>query len=141
MGEDRISRLIVEQRNITQLIETLYNEIITLQNSIDERRRALEFLEKFKDIDSDIDILFPLGGGLYLKAYIPKQENIYANVGAQTYLDKSIDDIIPEIKKVIEQLTKMLEERRDALNKLRARYDEITAELAELYFKAGKGTR
>ncbi len=136
MSEERISQLIIEQRNITQLIENIYNEIVTLQNSIEERKRALQFLEKFSELDKDTEVLFPIGGGLYLKANIPKQDTIFANVGAQIYLDKKISEIIPQIKDGIEQLNKLLDERRRLLESLRTRYDEISAELTELYFKA-----
>lgn len=135
MSEEKISKLIVEQRNITQLMENVYNEIVTLQSSIEERRRALQFLEKFSELTGDIEVLFPLGGGLYLKANIPRQETIYTNVGAQIFLDKKISEVIPQIKDAIEQMNRLLEERRKLLDSLRARYDEISAELTELYFK------
>ncbi len=138
MSEEKISRLLIEQRNINQLMENVYSEILSLQNSIEERRRALQFLEKYTELENDTEVLFPIGGGLYLKANIPKQDTIFANVGTQIYLDKKISDIIPQIKEVISQLNKMLEERKKLLESLRARYDEITAELTELYFKASR---
>ncbi len=141
MTEEKISKLLLEQRNITQMMESLYTEIITLQNSIDERRKAIQFLETLSKTDADMDILFSVGGGLYLKALIPKQDEVFANVGAQIYLNKKVSEIIPEIQKVINQLEKLLDERRQALNKLKARYDELSAELTELYFKMERRRR
>ncbi|HIE36749.1 TPA: prefoldin subunit alpha [Candidatus Geothermarchaeota archaeon] len=136
MGEDRLSKLVLEQRNITQLMENVYNEIITLQNSVEERRRALQFLEMFSELNKDLEVLFPIGGGLYLKANIPNQKSIFSNVGGQIFLDKEIEEVIPQIKTSLEKLNKLLEERRQLLNSLKTRYDEISAELTEIYFKA-----
>jgi len=120
--EEKISNLIVEQRNITRIMESLYNEVVTLQSSLEDRRNALRFLEKYGSLDEDMDVLFPVGGGLYLRATIQPRSRIFRSVGAG-------------------DLEKALEERNELLDKYRARYDEITAELSELYFKLQGGER
>ena len=135
MSQEKISQLIVEQRNITQAMEALYSEIVTLENSINDRRRAIEFLEMYMNTDEDVEILLPVGGGLYLHAIVPRQDRVYANIGSQIYLFEKVEETIPKIKDSIEKLSKLLDERRSLLNRLKARYDEITAELTELYFK------
>ncbi len=133
--EEKVSSLIVEQRNINRIMETLYNEILTLQSSIEDRQKALTFIEKYIGFSEDLEILFPLGGGLYINASIKPGEKIYRSVGSGVYLVDEPSKIADIIKKNIEDLSKALEERRNLLEQYRARYDEIAAELSELYFK------
>ncbi len=139
--EERISSLIVEQRNITRIMESLYNEVVTLQTSLEDRRNALRFLEKYGSVEEDMDVLFPVGGGLYLRAVIQPKSKIFRSVGAGVYLTDDVSKVIDVLKKNIEDLEKALEERNELLERYRARYDEITAELSELYFKLQGGER
>ncbi len=139
--EEKISSLIVEQRNINRIMENLYNEIVTLQSSLEDRRQALTFLEKYGEFKEPLDILFPLGGGLYINATIKPDEKIFRSVGSGVYLLDEREKIIEVLKKNIEDLGKALDERRNLLEQYRARYDEISAELSELYFKLQSGQR
>ena len=133
---ERLSQLLNEQRIINQTIEAIYGEVVLLQKALEERHGAKLFLEKYKGIeDETAETLFPIGGGVYVEGSLPVRKKFYVHVGANIYLLKDIDEALEYIDKAINDLGKALNERNKALTDLKSRYDELTAEIGEIYMK------
>ena len=134
--EEKLTQLLNEQRVINQTIEAVYSEVILLQKAIEERRAAKDFLERYKNIEGEMaETLFPIGGGIYTEGNLPIKKRFYVHVGANIYLLKNIDEAIEYIDNSIKDIEKALGERNKALTELKGRYDELTAEIGELYLK------
>lgn len=142
MSREELSVLVYEQRRILDLIEALYNELVTLERSLMENRNALEILNKYKsDIDASIhDTLLPIGGGVYLPVSISRPDRIVVSVGARIYLEKDLDSAIEHVNRSIANLEKVIQDRNNLLNQLRNRYEEISTRIAELQFKMQKAS-
>lgn len=140
MSEADLAALIIEQRRIIELMETIYSEINTLESALREHQNALEILNKYKmDIEQkDYDSLLPIGGGIYLPVNITKPQKMIVRVGAGVFLEKSVDETISYINKSIEKIRRLIDERISTLNQLKNRYEEISSIIAEIQFKLKK---
>ena len=134
--EERLSQLLNEQRLINQTIEAVYSEVLLLQKAIEERRAAKQFLERYKSIENEVaETLLPIGGGIYVESSLPIKKKFYLHVGANIYLLKDISEALEHVGKSINELENALKDRNNTLTELKNRYDELTAEIGELYLR------
>lgn len=140
--EENLAGLVYEQRKIMELIEALYNEVNVLQRSLMEHQNALEILELYKvSKEKRSETLLPVGGGVYLPVKITHPEKVVVGVGANVFLEKSVEEAIQYVNTSMGNIKKAVDDRVKSLEQLKNRYEEISAAIAELQFKmkeAGK---
>lgn len=88
--EDRVNNLVAEIR----VLEGTFNELSGRQNLLEriliETRSSLETLSGLGSTKSE-EVLFPVGGGILLRASPPKTDKVLLNVGANVVVEKSKD--------------------------------------------------
>jgi len=134
-----VRELIIEQQRIEREVERLAQEVALIDRSIGDAEGALSALEAIKKGEAkEDDLLFPVGGGIFLRGKLSEKERVVVNVGSNVFLTKGIEEAINLLKERLNLLNRAKTERVQALSTLRRRYDEIAAILAEERVKAGK---
>ena len=137
--EENLAGLVYEQRQIMNLMEALYNEINVLQRSLIEHQNALEILKMYKSTKQErSETLLPVGGAVYLPVNITHPNKVIVGVGANVFLEKSIEEAIQHVNSSMDNIKKAVDERVKTLEDLKNKYEEISAAIAELQFKMQK---
>ena len=119
-----------------ELVEVLYNEVNVLQRSLVEHQNALEILKLYKSSEQkESETLLPIGGAVYLPVNITRPNKVIVGVGANIFLEKSVEEAIQRVSESMNNIKKAVEDRVKSLEDLKNKYEEISAAIAELQFK------
>lgn len=134
--EEELRRLSVEMRILEQTAETLQARMNMINAVITDLTYAdvtLEGLEKQKE---NAELLIPIGGNSYIKARLENPDKVTVGIGAGVSVEKTLQEARDIIKKRLEDMEKSRSSLQqqfsqvvERINKDRARFEELAAEL------------
>ena len=69
------------------------NEQLNLINlKLEELKSAKAFLDSLKTIDANTELLFPIGGGVFVKGRISNKEYVLMDIGANVIVKRAVSE-------------------------------------------------
>ncbi len=130
MSEREVAKLIEAYASLEEYARLLSERVQLLSRTSNELAIALETLNGVKDLKKDISLLLPLGGQVYGKFKIIDREHVLVNVGANVFMEKSIDGAIKYLSEHKNSIDMELNRSRGELNRVLARLQEIRNRLS-----------
>ena len=91
--------------------ETLQRRIVELELLESEYRKTLETLEFFESIDTDVEALMNLGGGVFAYVDVKNSKKMLVDIGSGIIVEREVKEAIEFVKNKI----KRIEENREKL--------------------------
>ncbi len=117
-----------ELRTLFGQVESLRQQIATIDATILDLATVLETLDYIKEKGKDKTVLVPIGAGNFIRAKIVDTEHVIMGVGGRLSIEATID----EAKAVINERVRALEQLR---LDLRRKLEELNARISELVSK------
>ncbi|MFQ5981172.1 MAG: prefoldin subunit alpha [Candidatus Heimdallarchaeota archaeon] len=132
----QVQQLAVTAEQLRTETDTLQQQLVFLQTSLQQLRGAGESLDELKRREENPSaVLMPVGGGYYVKAQIPATEEILASIGSGIYKSFSLAEGIERAKtqteaveKQIAQIDQLLSEKMAYLNSVNRELESILAQ-------------
>ncbi len=125
----RTNKLEEELRSLFGQVESIRQQIESVDATILDLATVLETLDYIKTRGSDKVVLVPIGAGNFIRAKIIDTEHVIMGVGGRLSIEASVDDA----KELINQRIKSLESLR---LDLRRKLEEINAKIREMLEKS-----
>jgi prefoldin alpha subunit len=103
-----------------------------LQNAIMDQTKAKMTLEHLGKGDTGVDVLLPIGGGVFIDATAKKTTKVLFDVGGGIVIEKTSDDVIDAMDKRIKNLQQTEEKISNMAQKLQTEAAEVTDKAQEL---------
>ena len=117
-----------ELRTLFGQVESLRQQIATIDATILDLATVLETLDYIKEKGRDKTVLVPIGAGNFIRAKVVDTEHVIMGVGGRLSIEATID----EAKAVINERVRALEQLR---LDLRRKLEELNARISELVSK------
>jgi len=120
------------QRQLYQ-IEVYKQQINKLQEELGRiellKLEILKSIESMEGLKESKEILVPLGGGVFVKAVVQDTQRVIVNVGADVFVEKSMEESIADLKKTSEELNEAENKIKEQMAKTLAVIEKLQKEL------------
>jgi len=118
MNEQEKQQKYLEYQIISQQIEQMQQQFTQIQHQMMELVKVNDTLEELKKSDDQREILIPLGAGIFVNGNVSNPKNLITNIGMQTAVNKSVDEVNKLVKEQIQQLNEYTQQIKDEISKL-----------------------
>jgi prefoldin alpha subunit len=139
MSDDRqknLQRIRTEQRMVASNMEVLQQQLEMIQLSLLNYRTGFSVLEELEKATVEEDVLLGVGGSIYIKARLPKENRVTRDIGSGVRVESTIDEAEKDIKERIEALEKRYDSLREEYRKHADYAMTLSATLQQLTAKA-----
>jgi len=120
------------QRQLYQ-IELYKQQINRLQEELGKiellKLEILKSIESMEGLKQSKEVLVPLGGGVFVRAVVEDRDKVIVNVGADVFVEKSIDETIEDLKGSSEELNRAESKIKEQIAKTLAVVEKLQKEL------------
>jgi len=120
------------QRQLYQ-IELYKQQINRLQEELGKiellKLEILKSIESMEGLKQSKEVLVPLGGGVFVRAVVEDRDKVIVNVGADVFVEKSIDETIEDLKGSSEELNRAESRIKEQIAKTLAVVEKLQKEL------------
>ena len=126
MKNEEIQRQLYQIEVYKQQINKLQEELGRIELLKLEILKSIESMEGLKESK---EILVPLGGGVFVKAVVQDTQRVIVNVGADVFVEKSMEESIADLKKTSEELNEAENKIKEQMAKTLAVIEKLQKEL------------
>ena len=126
MKEEEIQRQLYQIELYKQQINRLQEELGKIELLKLEILKSIESMEGLKQSK---EVLVPLGGGVFVRAVVEDRDKVIVNVGADVFVEKSIDETIEDLKGSSEELNRAESKIKEQIAKTLAVVEKLQKEL------------
>ncbi|RLE62292.1 MAG: prefoldin subunit alpha [Thermoprotei archaeon] len=137
MSEEEVAKLVEAYASLEEYARLLSERVQILSRTSSDLAIALETLEGIKDLKEETSILLPLGGQVYGKFRMIDREHVLVNIGANVFMEKTVEDAIEYLNKHKNSVDIELSRSREELNRALSRLQEIRTRLSAQLRKRG----
>ena len=112
-------------------IEDIYTQVELIERLIKEYESVADTLMEMQKLEGGKEALMPIGGNIFLYAFIKNNEKVLARIGSKIYVEKSVAKAIEFVNKKIDELKKNEENLVKAAKEIRQKMDEISKRIRE----------
>ena len=112
--------------------KTLNDQLRLIELQLTEFKSAKELLDSLPNISLDKEVLFPIGGGVYIKGKVANSETVLLDIGADVLSESSVKDAADIASKSINDLTEAKSKIEASLTETLKKSNEIRAILERL---------
>jgi len=112
--------------------KTLNDQLRLIELQLTEFKSAKELLDSLPNISLDKEVLFPIGGGVYIKGKVADSETVLLDVGADVLSESTVKDAAEIAAKSINDLTDAKSKIEASLTETIKKSNEIRAILERL---------
>jgi len=112
--------------------KTLNDQLRLIELQLTEFKSAKELLDSLPNISLDKEVLFPIGGGVYIKGKVADSETVLLDVGADVLSESKVKDAAEIAAKSINDLTDAKSKIESSLTETIKKSNEIRAILERL---------
>lgn len=114
----------------------LSQQITMLQNQIQGVDLSIVTMEAFREIDSEHEVMLPLGTNAYTSAKLLNPKKILHRINREVLIEKDLEVGIEDVKKLLESFQKIDENLRQQLNEVRTKLNELRPQINQIYREA-----
>jgi len=130
--EKKVQQLYMQFQAINQQINELQKQVQMLEETIHEITESKKALDEISRQEKGKEILVPVASGIFAKAEIKEADEFIVNVGANTAVSKSAEDIQKILDKQMADIQKTQNEFIDNIHQLTINAKEIRTHLKGL---------
>jgi len=130
-SEKEIQEKIATLQILQEEAEAIQRRIMELEILENEYRKTLETLEFFKSIDSDVEALMNLGGGVFAYVDVKNSKKMLVDIGSGVVVEREVGEAIEFIKKRIGRIEENQEKMTSMLQQILAQIQRIQQEIAK----------
>uniref|UniRef100_A0A7C3VG14 Prefoldin subunit alpha n=2 Tax=Archaeoglobus fulgidus TaxID=2234 RepID=A0A7C3VG14_ARCFL len=130
-SEKEIQEKIATLQILQEEAEAIQRRIMELEILENEYRKTLETLEFFKSIDSDVEALMNLGGGIFAYVDVKNSKKMLVDIGSGVVVEREVEEAIEFIKKRIGRIEENQEKMTSMLQQILAQIQRIQQEIAK----------
>lgn len=112
--------------------KTLDDQLKLIELQLTEFKSAKELLDSLASLNLDKEVLFPIGGGVYIKGKVANIETVLLDVGADVLSESSVKDAADIAAKSITDLTETKSKIEASLTETVKKTNEIRTILERL---------
>ena len=124
VNEEQMKEKYMQFQAIQQQLEQVNEHLETLTQQNAEVDISINAIKEIGKTEQDNEILAPVANGIFIKAKLLDNKKLVVNVGSDTTVEKTVDEVV-----------KLLEEQRKQMNKKMVEADEIMQELSSQAMK------
>lgn len=114
-------------------LETLERQSVYIQALITEYTKARITMEQLSDIKDSIEILMPIGGGVFVPALSKDTSKVLFAEGADIVVEKPVDDAVKALNKRVEELQKNLVKLDEMAQQIQQKAQKISSTLQDMF--------
>ena len=127
--EKQMQEMYMQLTMMNQQMTELQKQIQSLEESMVEVSESVNGIRELSKLDSDKEILVPIVSGIFAKAELKKTKEFIVNVGANTAVLKSSEEVTSLLDKQLNEMQTTQDNFVDNLQKLTVQAKEIEEEL------------
>jgi len=131
MKDEEVQAYLLQLEEFEKNMNALAAQQDFLRKSLEEHAKAQETLKNFTQIQQEAEILIPLGAGTFIPGYVKKSEHVIINVGADIFIDTTLENAIEMLDKRIKSLTEAAQKVVQQMNAIEREAGRITNLLRE----------
>lgn len=129
-SEREVQEKIATLQILQEEAETLQRRLVELEILENEYRKTLETLEFFESIDTDVEALMNLGGGVFAYVDVKNSKKMLVDIGSGVVVEREVGEAIDFVKKKIKKIEESQEKMTSMLQQILAQAQKIQQELA-----------
>lgn len=134
-----LQKILLDLRESQQRAQGLQSQMNLLSNSVEEIENTIETIQGIKKLDSETDILVPIGGNSFLKAKLIETNKVLSGFGAELVAERNPDQAIEFLEGQKKEFNESIERARGELEKLSQHIEDLRPKAEELMAKAEGG--
>ena len=127
-----LQQLYIEQQMVAQNIENGQDRLEVTQLYLSNYEKGLEVLNQLNRQDTESELFFNIGGGLFIEARITQPVKIISDLGSGTRVEVNREQAIENAKEVIQRLQEQRDSLQENLERLNARAVQLNARMQEM---------
>ena len=130
--EEELQKYMVTIEQCKEQLNALENQFNMLQNAIIEQTKAKITIDNLGKLKNDMEIMMPVGGGIFVNATAKKTSKVLMDVGGGVVIEKELKDAIEKINNRIEDFQKTEERISGIVQQLQMEAENATMKAQEL---------
>ena len=131
-NDEEISRCMMIVEQCKQQMSQLEMQAQYIQAAIVDYNNAKITLEKLSELETETDMIIPIGGGVFIDATVKKQGKPLVDVGSGIVVEKTYEDAIKKIDERVEEIEKSQVKLEEMMQQIQAQATEADAKAQEL---------
>tara|TARA_Y100000310_G_C20205672_1_gene588977 strand:+ start:117 stop:518 length:402 start_codon:yes stop_codon:yes gene_type:complete len=123
-NEEQMKEKYGQFQAIQQQLEQVNEHLEMLTQQSQEVDISINAIKKIGETKQENEILAPVANGVFIKAKLLDNQKLVVNVGSDTTVEKTVDEVV-----------KLLEEQRNQVNKKMVEADSVMQELSSQAMK------
>ena len=137
--EQELQQSVMYLEQLKEQIMTLKEQFEILDLAIKEHNMAVETLKDFKNIDTNNELLIPIGADAMVFAKILDKSKVIINIGAGIAIEESIKNAIEKLTERIEKIETNRGKINTTINNLENQAISLSASIEERYKEMQQG--
>ncbi len=128
---EEIQQKLVQFQILQKHIEKIGEHVELLNSQNEELEESKQALRDLKESQVGSELLAPLANGIFVKGTLSNTSTLLVNVGADTVVEKSIEDVLEMLHEQQKEITSKVSEAQILLNHLHEKAQEIYQNVEE----------
>ena len=129
--EQKMQEKLAALQHLQSEAEVLQRRIVELELLENEYRKTLETLEFFESIDSDVEALMNLGGGVFAYVDVRNSKKMLVDIGSGVVVEREVKEAIEFVKNRIKKIEENSKNLTAMLQQVLAQAAKIQEELSK----------
>ncbi len=129
--EQKVQEKLAALQYLQSEAEVLQRRIVELELLENEYRKTLETLEFFESIDSDVEALMNLGGGVFAYVDVKSSKKMLVDIGSGVVVEREVKEAIEFVKNRIKKIEENSKNLTAMLQQVLAQAAKIQEELSK----------
>lgn len=129
-SEKEVQEKIATLQILQEEAEALQRRLMELEILENEYRKTLETLEFFESIDTSVEALMNLGGGVFAYVDVKNSKKMLVDIGSGVVVEREVGEAIEFVKNRIKKIGENQEKMTSMLQQVLSQAQRIQQELA-----------
>lgn len=107
---NQVEQKYAELQGLQQKLNQLQQQISIFNSQVTDFRKLNQDLKDLKEVKANTETLSSIGAGIFVKSELKDSKKVIMNVGANTFVTKSIDEATNLVEKQIQEIEKIQKE-------------------------------
>ena len=127
--QEELQKKYMEMQMLDVQMKQIHKQLESVEENIGELMQTKNNIESIRGISQGTEILVPISSGIFVKGAIKDTSGLLVNVGANTVVNKSVEETKALLDSQMEEITKYREQMLQVLHKLENKAIELDKQL------------
>ncbi len=130
--QEEMQKKYIEMQMLDAQMKQIHKQLEGMEENAAELTQTRNNINSLKDIRLGTEMLVPISSGIFVKGMIKDNSELLVNVGANTVINKSIEETKSLLDSQMEEMMKYRDQMLQVLHKLENKAVELEKELTQL---------